>query len=273
MKNLKKTILLLSMCALLSFSFISTAFAADTNGMTFSTRCNLSPGENGIIPLLMQNTDAVAHTYSLSAEKSSNQYELYFSSNGSATKRVNVPAGSRSQIDLNIKLKGNVFVNEDRLVVKAVRDDGIEKTVDISVIVNKDYAISIKNMLTKIEVISGKTAEFTVSVTNGGYKELKNIKIKPTLPYKWYAVQGIEKAISLKPGETSTFTTKVDVPSSQAAGNFEAKFTAVSDEISSDQISIPVTVKTSSNIGFLMLGILAIIAGFTLTQFKKNGRR
>jgi len=273
MKSLKKTILLLSMLTIMIFSSISTAFAAEIGGTEFSTGCNLSPGENKAVSLFIRNDDAAAHTYSLTAEKSLNSYELYFSSNGAVIKNVTVPAGTNSQIDLNISLKGNASVNEDKLAVKAVRDDGKENVINLSIVINKDYAFSIKGMLDKIDVISGKSGEFTFSVTNNGYKELKNVKIKPELPYKWFAIQGTENKINLKPGETGTFTIKVDVPSSQAAGNFEAKFTAVSDEISSGQISIPVTVKTSSNIGLWMLGILVLIAGFTLVQFKKNGRR
>ncbi len=273
MKGLKKTILLLSVLIIMIFLSVSTAFAAESSGTEFSAGFNLSPGENKAVSLFIRNDDVAAHTYSLTAEKSSNSYELYFSANGAAIKKVTVPAGTSSQIDLNISLKGNASANEDKLAVKAVRDDGKENVISLSIVINKDYAISIKGMLAKIDVISGKSAEFTFSVTNNGYKDLKNIKIKPELPYKWFAIQGTESTVHLKPGETGTFTIKVDVPSSQVAGNFEAKFTAVSDEISSSQISIPVTVKTSSNIGLWILGILVLIAGFTLVQFKRNGRR
>jgi len=273
MKSLKKTILLLSMLIIMISSSVSTAFAAEMSGTEFLTGCNLSPGEKKSVSLFIRNDDAVSHSYSLTAGDSSNSYELYFSSNGASIKNVTIPAGTSSQIDLNISLNGKASVKEDKLAVKAIRDDGKENVINLSIIINKDYALSIKGMFDKIDVISGKSAEFTFSVINNGYKDLNNIKIKPELPYKWFASQGAESTINLKPGETGTFTIKVDVPSSQAAGNFKVKFTAVSDEISSDQVSTPVTVKSSSNIGLWMVGILILIAVVTLVQFKKNGRR
>lgn len=273
MKSLRRLLLLFCMSIILISTSVSTAFAADISGTEFLTGCDLSPGENKTVTLFIQNDDNTAHIYSLSAENSSNSYEFYFSSDGTAIKNVTVPANTSSQIDLNISLDGKASANQDKLSVKAVRDDGNENIINLSININNDYALSLKSMLDKVDVISGKSAEFTFSVTNNGYKDLNNIKITPELPYKWLASQNDESAITLKPGETGTFTIKVDVPNSQAAGNFDAKFIATSDEISSSQISIPVTVKTSSNIGLWMIGILLLIAVFTLVQFRRNGRR
>ncbi|PKM90785.1 MAG: hypothetical protein CVU87_01040 [Firmicutes bacterium HGW-Firmicutes-12] len=273
MKSFKKSILLLSLLAIMLVSSVSTVFAAEVSAPEFSTGCNLSSGENKALSLFIQNADVAPHSYTLTAGDSANSYELYFSTNVATVKSMTVPAGTGNQVDLNITLNGNASVNEDKLTVKAVRDDGKENIVNLSIIINKDYALSVKSMLDKINVLSGKSADFTFSVMNNGSQDLNNIKIKPELPYKWFASQGTEAIMNLKPGETGTTTMKIDVPNSQIAGNFTAKFTAVSDEIGSSLISVPVTVKTSSNIGYWMIGILILIAGFTLVQFKRHGRR
>lgn len=273
MKSLKKTILLLSMLTIMLLSSFSAVFAAGVSVTELSTGCKLSPGEKKAISLFIQNSDTAPHSYKLTAGDSANSYELYFSTDGAAVKNIAVPAGSSNQVDINISLKGNSSVNDDKLTVKAVRDDGKENIINLSIIINKDYALSLKSMLDRIDALSGKSAEFTFSLTNNGSKNLNNIKIKPELPYKWFASQGAETAMNLKPGETETYTIKIDVPSSQTAGNFTAKFTALSDEIGSSLISVPVTVKTSSKIGYWMIGILILIAGFTMVQFKKHGRR
>jgi len=273
MKSLKIIILLLSMLTIMIVSSVSTVFAAEMSGTEFLTGCNLSPGESKVISMFIRNADVVSHSYTLTAGDSANSYELYFSKDGAAIKNMTLPAGTNDQVDLNINLSGNASANDDKLTVKAVRDDGKENIVNLSIIINKDYALSVKSMLDKIDVLSGKSVEFTFSVTNNGSNDLNNIKIKPELPYKWFASQATEAVMNLKPGETGTSTIKIDVPSSQVAGNFTGKFTAVSDEKSSSQISVPVTVKTSSNIGYWMIGVLIVIAGFTLLQFKKHGRR
>ena len=273
MKSFNKIIIFFSILTIMLASSFVTVFGVEASGTEFSTACNLSPGESKAISLFIKNSDLAAHNYTLTAGDSKNSYELYFSKDGTAIKNIAIPASTSNQVDLNINLRGKASVNEDKLIVKAVRDDGKVNIVNISIIINKDYALSVKSMLDKIDVLSGKSVDFTFSVTNNGSKDLNNIKIKSELPYKWYASNGIETIMNLKPGETGTSIIKIDVPSSQAAGNFNAKFAAKSDEIASSQISVPVTVKTSSNIAYWMIGILILIAGFTIVQFKRHGRR
>ena len=273
MKYLKKTILLFALMTIMLVSSKSLAFASDLGNSEFSTGCNLSPGESKTVTLFFRNDDVASHRYNLTAGGAANSYEMYFSSNGTAIKEIMVPAGTSAQADLNLMLKENVSVNEDRLTVKATRDDGKGHTINFTVLVNKDYALSVSSMPDKINVLNGKSAELAFSVTNNGSKDINSVKIKEELPYKWFPSQGADTSISLKPGETGTIKMTIDVPSSQAAGNFTAKFTAVSDKTESSQISIPVTVKTGLNIAYWMAGVLVLIAGFTLIQFKRHGRR
>jgi len=61
---------------------------------------------------------------------------------------------------LNINLKGSALVNNDKLTVKAVREDGKENIIGISIQINKDYVLSVSSMLNKVEVLNGKTTEF-----------------------------------------------------------------------------------------------------------------
>ncbi len=273
MRNFKKVLLLLSISTVLFLPSLSSVFAAEISNTGFSAGCILSPGENKTVPLFIQNNDSGVHNYQMTAGGAANSYEVYFASDGAPTKTITVQPGANAEIDLNISLKGNASTNADKLYVKAIREDGKENNINLSVLINKDYALSVSSMQNKIDILNGKTAEVTFSVLNNGSKELKSVKLEPDLPYKWIASQGSDTGISLKPGETGTLKMTVEVPSSQVAGNFSAKFKAVSDETNSDQISIPVIVKTSSNIAYWMIGALLFIAGFTLIQFKRHGRR
>ena len=273
MKNVARLLLLLCITTILLAASISTAFAANTGSTSLSAGCMLSPKENKVVPIFIQNDDLGVHSYQMSAGGITNNYELYFSSGSTPIDSIIVQPGASAEIDLNISTKGNLKANDDNLTVKATRDDGKEDSMNLSVSINKDYALSVSSMLNKIDTLNGKAAEVTFSITNNGTKELNAVKIEPELPYKWITGQDSDTGISLKPGETGTLKLTVEVPSSQAAGNFTAKFLAVSNETKSDQISIPVTVKTSSNIAYWMIGTLLIIAGFTIIQFKKHGRR
>lgn len=273
MKRFKKILLVLNMTVMLLAASASFVFAAEPGNTSLSSGCTLSPGKTAVVPLFIQNNESGTHSYNVTAEGMKNNYEMYFTSGGTPAKTVTVQAGAVAEIDLNISMKGTVAADTDHLTVKTARDDGRIDNIALTVSMNKDYALSISNMLNKIDTLSGKTAEVTFTVTNNGTKELSSVKLEPELPYKWIAGQSSDTGINLKPGETGTLKMKIDVPSSQTAGNFTAKFAAASNETKSDQISIPVTVKTSSNIAYWMIGALLMVAVFTVVQFKRHGRR
>lgn len=273
MNGLKKILLLLSMAVMLILSSLSPVFAASSNSTEITSGCILAPGKGAIVSLFIQNSDTAEHSYVLNLEGMANQYEWYFASGGASVKSVNIPPKGISPIDLNISLKGNPSVNADTLMIKASREDGNVNTFPIAVMINKDYVLTMNSMLGKIDIVNGKAMTLSFSIKNNGSKELTSIKMEPELPNKWIASPGSGKGINLKPGQTGTLQMTIEVPASQAAGNYTAKFTAASNEIRSEQISIPATVSSSSNMAYWMAGALLLIIAFTLVQFKKHGRR
>lgn len=273
MKRLKKTVVLLLILTVMTVTASISAFAADVVNPNITAGCVISPGETKKAVLFLQNQDQTNHSYKLSAAGLANNYEMYFSVAGSPVDSVMLQPGSKTEFDLNISVKGTPVQNEDGITVKAVREDGMEETMNLSIQISKEYAVSMNSMLNQIDILSGKSGEMTFSITNTGVRDLTAVKIEPELPYKWFATQESNTGIQLKPGETGTVKLKLDVPASQAAGNFTAKFSAVSNETKSEQISVPVIVKTSSGIAYWMAGILLLIVGFTLFQFKRHGRR
>jgi uncharacterized membrane protein len=273
MNGLKKILLLLSMAVMLILSSLSPVLAASSSSTAFAPGCILAHGKGATVPLFIQNNDAVEHSYALNIEGMANHYDWYFSSGGASARSVTVPSRANIQIDLNISLKGNPSVNADTLMVKASREDGNVNTFPIAVMINKDYVLTMNSMLGKIDIMNGKAMTLSFSIKNNGSKELTSIKLEPELPNKWIASPGSGTGINLKPGETGTLQMTIEVSASQAAGNFTAKFTAVSNEIRSEQISIPATVSSSSNMAYWMAGALLLIIAFTLVQFRKHGRR
>lgn len=273
MRQAKRIVLIICMIAVMAVTASSSAFAAGTARSSLTAGCDLTPGEAETVSLFLENSDQIIHSWRLSATGLANSYELYFSVGGAPADAVTVQPGAKTQADLMISMKGAPVQNEDIIAVKSVRDDGVEETMSLSVTVSKDYAVSISSMQNQIDTLNGKSVEMTFSVKNTGAKELTAVNIDSELPYKWIAVRGSNEGVRLKPGETETVKLTIDVPASQASGNFTAKFSAVSNETKSRQISVPVTVKTGTGIGYWMAAILLLIAGFTLFQFKKHGRR
>lgn len=271
MKSTKGTLLLFALSVILLTSIIAPASGNEANSSELSVGCRLSSGESKTVPFCIRNTDSVGHRYQLTAEGAANSYQMYFVAGGVPTKLVTVPSGANSQVELNISLKGNAAVRADQLSVKAIRDDGQAETTTLSVLINQDYVLTASGMLSKLDLLNGKRAELSFAVKNEGSKELKSVRLEPELPYKWISSQ--DSAINLKPGATGMLKLTVEVPTSQVSGNFTVKVTAVSAEAKSGQISVPVTIRTSSNIAYWMIGALLITGVFTLMQFKRHGRR
>lgn len=260
-----------STAILLAFS-LNTVLAANST-TDFSPSCLLSQGESKTVALNIRNNDAIEHDYTLSAGGTINHYELSFSSSTGQIATVKIPPGGTATFDLNISMNDPPSVNTDTLIITATDENGQENTIDLSIVVNTDYLLTLTSLSDRAEILNGKTTDLTFSVKNNGSQEVDAIKLQAELPNKWLISQGADATINLKPGETGTFKITVEVPTSQVAGNQNLSVSAVSSETQSNTFELPVTVRTSSNIAYWMIGILVIVAGFTFIQFRKHGRR
>lgn len=273
MKKLGKSLVALSIFFLMLVPLLSSVRAAEINTTEFLPSYSLAQGESKMVSFEVRNNDAVEHDFTLTTAGMSNHYELYFAAAEMPTTTVTIPAGGNVPINLNMTLIGDPTVNNDTILIKALRDDGQEIMMKMNVRISKDYQLNVTSLSDKAEVLNGKAVELTFSIKNNGAKEIKAIKLGTELPAKWFISQGGETSIDLKPGETGTIKITIEVPSSQIAGTSAVKVAAVSSEIQSNQVSIPVTVKTSANIAYWMVGLLLIITVITAIQFRKHGRR
>lgn len=273
MNKFKQSLVLLSIAILMFGLSLSPVLAAPSDTTEFLPSYSLAQGESKMVALDVRNNDTIDHQFTLKTEGMSNPYELYFSTADMPTTTLTVPSGGNTPLNLNMKLIGDPLVNNDTISVKAVRDDGQEMTMKLSVHINKDYQLNVTSLSDKAEILNGKAVELTFSVKNSGEKEMKAIKLIAELPTKWLISQGADTSIDLKPGESGTIKITVEVPNSQIAGKAAVKVAAVSTETQSNQVSIPVTVKSSANIAYWMVGLLLVIAVITVIQFRKHGRR
>ena len=273
MKKLRKSMIALSIFFLMLVPLLSPVRAVEINAIEFLPNYSLAQGERKMVSFEVRNNDTVEHDFTFTTEGMLNHYELYFATENIPTTTLKIPAGENVTINLNMTLIGDPTVYNDTILVNALRDDGQKIAMKMAVHINKDYQLNVTGLSDKAEVLNGKAMELTFFVKNNGAKEIKAIKLSAELPPKWFISQGGETSIDLKPGETGTIKTTVEVPSSQIPSNLAVSVAAVSAEIQSNTISIPVTVKTSANSAYWMVGLLLIIAVITVIQFKKHGRR
>ncbi len=255
------------------FLSAAPAFARNASGIVLTAGIGLDPGQSAAVPVYIRNEENVSHRYTLYADDVSGNCELYFISGGQAIHEITVPPVSDAQADLNILLKNGAAAGDIPLSVRAVREDGIESVMGVTVSVRGDYAVSMSSLTSKAETGSGKSVELAFSVTNRGSKALNGLKIEPDLPYKWIASPDTANTAILKPGETEMLKMSVYVPDSQAAGNFTMGFRAVCGNTASTTVRVPLTVKTGTAVAYWMGGALLLAAGFAGIQLKRHGRR
>lgn len=89
---------------------------------------------------------------------------MYFIVDGAPAKSVNIPSGGNKLIELNVKMTKKQSNLNDSIMVKTTREDGKENTINFVVIGNNDYSLQISSMLSKVEVLNGKSVELAFSI-------------------------------------------------------------------------------------------------------------
>lgn len=257
---------------LLLFVSVNPVLAADANAELTSS-CTVSMGESRAVSFAIKNPDQLEHRYTLSIEGGTNHYDTSFLVATGPITELTLAPGTSGQFDLNLALQETPQINLDTLRIKATDENGQENVTVLSVIINPDYQLVLTGLSDRAEILNGKTGVLNFSVKNNGSKAVSGVRLQAQLPNKWRISQGADTTINLKPGETGIFKITVEVPSTQVAGNQQLKLSAVSEQTASNTVSLPVTVKTSSTIAWWMIGVFVIVAGITVIQFRKHGRR
>lgn len=223
--------------------------------------------------LFIKNDDSRQHKYALTYGVLPNGLQADFTLDGKIINELEVKAQDSVIAGLKVKMPANVSAGTTVINAEAKRDDGQIYELPVSVTVNNDYSLLITNRITGMRVITGQDLSFDVSVLNNGSKNLDNIKLSFDLPYKWMLQSSNPEKLSLKPGENGLYKVKIFISPSQASGNNTIKASAVSDNITSPKIEIPVTVQNNPNYLFWVTGVILAAGLGTLLYFRKHGRR
>lgn len=273
MNVIKQKMYLLIIVAVFVFVAMPPSYATDQSLGQIQLGFTMGLNDEKKISLTLDNQESVPHTYAMTTEGNNGSYEIYYSNEGQVMDTVKVEAKSQVYLDMNIKKIKESDQPQDVILIKAQREDGQAIQTYLTLNSNQDYKLNAQSTLNKVDIVSGSSTDVPVILTNIGGKPLSQIQIVADLPYKWVISGNQDQLIDLKPGESTTVTLTVNVPSSQTSGNFNIGFKGVSDTVSSANITLPVTVKTNSKIVYIMLIGVLIIGLVTWEQFKKHGRR
>lgn len=272
MKCLKKVTLLFILLAVLSSLSISVS-AQPVDSRAFTINAMASATNEASFRLLIRNDDSSPHKYLLKYGLVTGVQQAYFTLDGKTVTQVEVNAKDSVEVIFSVKMPDNSPAGTTIIDTQAARDDGQVLTLSVSVTVNHDYSLAITNRLDNLSVITGQELSFDISVSNNGNKSLDNIKLSFDLPYKWVLQGTNPEKLSLKPGEIGTCKVRVSISPSQVSGNSTIKVSAVSDNVASPKVEIPVSVHNNPNYLFWVIGIIVLVGAATLFYFRKHGRR
>lgn len=274
MQHFRKMAFMFVILGLLSALPISvSAQPAGNGGKTAGVDTMAASNGEAAFRLFIKNDDSQPHKYALTYGILPNGLQADFILDSKIINEVEVKAQDSVIAVLRVKMPVRASAGTTVINVNIKRDDGQVYDLPVSVTVNNDYSLLITNRIDGLSVITGQDLNFDVSILNNGSKNLNNIKLSFDLPYKWMLQGSNPEELSLKPGENGLYKVKISIPPSQVSGNNTIKASAVSNNITSPKIEIPVTVQNNPNYLFWAIGVIAAAGAGTLLYFRKHGRR
>lgn len=274
---MKKILLFLFLLAAMNVSLFSPASAAahigGQSGAQLYTADTAPCGGEARYQFLVTNSDSSSHTYSLLTSGLPSDYTASFYTDNKTASAVDIAPGGSRTIELKVQIPQAVAVNTAFCSVMVKREDGIADTIPLSVLIKKDYALSVVTQIQGLTAISGQNAAFDLTLANTGSKTIENVRLKFELPHKWIVQRLTPDKLDLNPGEEASFHVELLIPVSQAAGNEKIQVTAFTDNTSSSPLTIPVQVQKNPNYLLWALVLVVLTGTATIYYFHKHGRR
>ena len=123
------------------------------------------------------------------------------------------------------------------------------------------------------ETNAATTTTDVVTLTNTGYSSINNVELEITSPDGWDVTVSPIKVTTLEPNEKVAFTLSITPPTGTSAKDYLVKVAATSDEVSTDEQSIRVTVNVESSWSIYGLLLLAAGGGLFGLLYKKLKRK
>lgn len=270
----KMKILLPILFSVFIFSLVSPDMPVHASEKgTITTNCQMFSGETTNTDIAIENTDPVAHTYTLAYQPLPTDFYGCFKQNNSVVTTITVPASASGIVTFSIDVPIDSKTKSLAVPLIFTKDDGSADTFTITYTLNQDYAVAISNNVSLLKAMNGETITLDIGVTNTGTKDLTDLALTIDAPYKWITESVTPQTLNLKKGESGLYKVSIITPASGQSGTYPIKITCSNDLIASTELSVPVQVSTSANYFWLIAGIISALLVFTLFFFKKNGRR
>lgn len=220
------------------------------------------------------NNRASSQSYSLSAEAPAGwQVSFIPSGESSQVASINVESGASQGLTATIVPPEGLKEGEYTIPCTAISaDETLKAELSITITGSYEVALSTPSGMLSFDAYANDEKAVTLSVTNNGNVDLKNLNLTSSAPSGW-EVSFDESTIELlEAGSTKEITAHVTPGEDAMTGDYVTTITVSTDE-TADSAEFRVSVKTRTTWGIAAVGIIILLLAFLAGIFKKYGRR
>ncbi|PVX23553.1 MAG: hypothetical protein CW691_10360 [Candidatus Bathyarchaeum sp.] len=188
--------------------------------------------------------------------------------------RLDIEAGSSEALVIEVTPPSTVSLDSYDIGVQFTSESGaLLGEIDLTATVVGAYSLDMELSTLLTSTTSGSSTSFTATITNTGYSYVTGVSLELDVEDDWDVTISPTQVDRLNPQESCTFEVIVDTPEGTIAGDYMVTVGAVSDQSSSDQTQVRITVTTSGSWALYGIGVAAVLVVALVLVFKKFKRR
>jgi uncharacterized repeat protein (TIGR01451 family) len=186
---------------------------------------------------------------------------------------IPIEAGQSKDIKVKVTPPRDVKAGNYPVLVKVAAEGATaEQRVTLQISGQGRLSLSAKDGRLSGEATAGKTADYTLVVSNDGTAPLEEVEISGTVPANWKAEYNPKTIPSVAPNEKKEVQVAVTPSDKTIAGDYVASFRANAKGESANA-DFRITVTTSTLWGVVGVGIIAVALLVLLGAVARFGRR
>lgn len=186
---------------------------------------------------------------------------------------IPIEAGQSKDIKVKVTPPRDVKAGTYPVLVKVAAEGATaEQRVTLQISGQGRLSLTAKDGRLSGEATAGKTADYTLIVSNDGTAPLQEVEISGSVPTNWKAEYNPKTIASVAPNEKKEVQVAVTPSDKTIAGDYVASFRA-SAKGESSNADFRITVTTSTLWGIVGIGIIAVALLVLLGAVARFGRR
>ncbi|KUO43182.1 MAG: hypothetical protein APU95_03465 [Hadesarchaea archaeon YNP_N21] len=229
-------------------------------------------GKSFTYPITLRNLSEDAQEIILSVLSSPEKWKIAFKSGDTEIARVALNPNQSIELVLQATPPSEVSVGDYSIAVEAKGESTSKQTVFRAKIVGL-YRLDVQPSTLYTSATAGNQLTTTVRVTNSGQSPVTTLSIQVTAPSGWDVSYSPAKVPTLDPKASYTFTVIAIPPSTTVAGDYMISVKALSDQYTSDEVQIRVTVEAPTSWALAGVVVAVVAVAFLIIAFRKFSRR